>query len=134
MCKIARITQPGMNAIQAKLGGSNTMVAKFSPPSDTIKIHEIETGFANAGNGGNGTNNGAITDNAKLDFQPYNTAYGSDVHVNTGDHVHQTASWDAGGANGVSVDPPSLQHINITRRPTSRTSFGPTSTKMSMLV
>lgn len=81
------------------------MVAKFSPPIDTIHIHEIATGAASAGNGGNGTNNGAITDNAQLNFDPYNYASGASVNVNTGDHVHQSASWSAGGANG--VDPPS---------------------------
>jgi hypothetical protein len=87
------------------------MVAKFSPPTDTIHIHEITTGSANVGNGGNGTNNGAITDNAKIIFEPYNNADGANVHVNTGDHVHQSASWDAGGANGINVDPPSWLHI-----------------------
>jgi hypothetical protein len=79
---------------------------KFSPPSDTIHFDKIITGNANAGNGGNGTNNGAITDNAKLYFDPYNEAYGSTVNVNTGDHVHQHASWDAGGANATVGDPP----------------------------
>ena len=82
------------------------MAIKFSPPSDTIHFDKITTGNANAGNGGNGTNNGAITDNAKLYFDPYNEAYGSTVNVNTGDHVHQHASWDAGGANATVGDPP----------------------------
>jgi hypothetical protein len=85
---------------------------KFTPPSDTIHFDKITTGNANAGNGGNGTNNGAITDNAKLYFDPYNEAYGSTVHVNTGDHVHQYASWDAGGANATVGDPP--WHITAT--------------------
>jgi hypothetical protein len=87
---------------------------KFSPPSDTIKIHEIETGKASAGNGGNGTNYGDITNKPVFNFDPYNEAYGSTVHVNTGDHVHQNASWDAGGANGINVDPPSWLHITGT--------------------
>jgi hypothetical protein len=76
------------------------MVLKLSPPSDTISSHDIATGSANAGNGGNGTNNGAITNNSNLTFDPSNKAYGADVSVHTGDHVHQTASWNAGGANG----------------------------------
>jgi hypothetical protein len=36
------------------------------------------------------------------------------VDVHTGDHVHQNADWNAGGANGVSVDPPSWLHITGT--------------------
>ena len=68
-------------------------------PTDTIHVHSISTGGNSAGNGAPGSNTGAITDNAHIDFQPVNYAYGSDVHVKTGDHVSQTASWDAGGAN-----------------------------------
>ena len=34
-----------------------------------------------------------------IEFNPYNKAEGADVHVNTGDKVHQNAYWDAGGAN-----------------------------------
>lgn len=68
-------------------------------PSDTIHFNSISTGGNSAGNGGAGVNNGNITDNAHIDFQPTNKAYGSDVSVNTGDHVSQKAYWDAGGAN-----------------------------------
>ena len=68
-------------------------------PSDTIHFNSISTGGNSAGNGGAGVNTGSITDNAHIDFQPTNYASGADVHVNTGDHVDQTASWDAGGAN-----------------------------------
>ena len=76
------------------------MGIKFSPPSDTIHFDKITTGSANAGNGGNGTNYGDISNNPTLKFEPTNTAYGSEVKVNTGDHVYQKAYWDAGGANG----------------------------------
>jgi hypothetical protein len=68
-------------------------------PSDTIHFHSISTGGNSAGNGGAGVNTGNITDNAHIDFNPTNKAYGSDVSVNTGDHVSQKAYWDAGGAN-----------------------------------
>jgi hypothetical protein len=49
---------------------------------------------------------GNITNNANLSFDPSKKAYGADVSGHTGDHVGQTASWNAGGANG--GDPPSL--------------------------
>ena len=88
------------------------MAIKFSPPSDTIHFDKITTGNANAGNGGNGTNYGNITNDPTLKYEPVNTAYGSQVHVNTGDHVHQYASWDAGGANATVGDPP--WHITAT--------------------
>lgn len=88
------------------------MVAKFSPPIDTIHIHEITTGAASAGNGGNGTNSGAITNNPNINFDPYNNANGASVHVNTGDHIHQNADWDAGGASATVGDP--LWHITAT--------------------
>ena len=68
-------------------------------PSDTIHFDSISTGGNSAGNGGAGVNTGNITDNAHIDFQPTNYAYGSDVSVKTGDHVSQKAYWDAGGAN-----------------------------------
>jgi hypothetical protein len=68
-------------------------------PSDTIAFKSISTGGNSAGNGGDGVNKGNITDNAHIDFNPTNKAYGSDVSVNTGDHVSQKAYWDAGNAN-----------------------------------
>jgi len=81
------------------------MGVKFSPPSDSIYFNKITTGNANAGNGGNGTNYGNISNNPTLKFDPTNKAYGASVDVNTGDHVHQKAYWDAGGA--IAGDPPS---------------------------
>jgi hypothetical protein len=60
---------------------------------------EVSTGGNSAGNGAEGYNKGDITNNANIDFHPYNKAYGADVDVKTGDHVDQKAYWDAGGAN-----------------------------------
>ena len=70
-----------------------------SIPSDVIAFKSISTGGNSAGNGGDGINKGNITDNAHIDFNPTNKAYGSDVSVNTGDHVSQKAYWDAGNAS-----------------------------------
>ena len=67
-------------------------------PSDTIAI-KISTGGNSAGNGGDGVNKGDITSKPSIEFNPYNKADGADVDVKTGDHVHQKAYWDAGGAN-----------------------------------
>ena len=68
-------------------------------PSDTIALKEFTTGGNSAGNGGDGVNKGDITSKPSIEFNPYNKAEGADVHVNTGDKVHQKADWDAGGAN-----------------------------------
>src|SRR6266550_8382391 len=76
-----------------------THMTKASFPSDTIAFKEISTGGNNAGNGGDGHNSGSISNSPSIDFNPYNKAEGADVHVNTGDQVHQKAYWDAGGAN-----------------------------------
>jgi hypothetical protein len=70
-----------------------------SIPSDTIAFKSISTGGNSAGNGGDGINKGDITNNPSINFDPSSKAYGSDVHVNTGDQVSQKAYWDAGGAN-----------------------------------
>jgi hypothetical protein len=74
-------------------------MTKASFPSDTISLKEISTGGNSAGNGGDGYFSGKISNSPSIDFQPYNKAEGADVHVNTGDTVHQKADWDAGGAN-----------------------------------
>jgi hypothetical protein len=68
--------------------------------SDVIAFKSIDTGGQSAGNGGNGYNFGAISNAPSISFNPYNKADGADVHVSTGDHVHQSADWAAGGANG----------------------------------
>jgi hypothetical protein len=74
-------------------------MTSHSIPSDTIAFKAISTGGNSAGNGGNGVNTGNISNNPSINFDPTNKAYGSDVHVNTGDQVTQKAYWDAGGAN-----------------------------------
>jgi hypothetical protein len=74
-------------------------MTSHSIPSDTIAFKAISTGGNSAGNGGAGVNTGNITNSPSINFDPTNKAYGSDVHVNTGDQVHQKAYWDAGGAN-----------------------------------
>jgi hypothetical protein len=71
--------------------------AKAAFPSDTIAL-KISTGGNSAGNGGDGVNTGDITSKPSIDFNPYNKA-DADVHVKTGDQVHQKAYWDADGAN-----------------------------------
>ena len=75
-------------------------MTKASFPSDTIALKAISTGGNSAGNGGSGHNSGDIINQPSISFNPYNKADGADVHVNTGDQVHQTADWQAGGANG----------------------------------
>jgi hypothetical protein len=74
-------------------------MSKASFPSDTIAFKEISTGGNSAGNGGSGHNSGDISNQPTINFDPSNKAYGADVHVNTGDQVHQSADWQAGGAN-----------------------------------
>ena len=73
-------------------------MTKATFPSDTIAL-KVSTGGNSAGNGGDGYNEGNIISNPSIHFNPYNKAEGADVHVNTGDQVHQKAYWDAGGAN-----------------------------------
>jgi hypothetical protein len=73
--------------------------AKVMFPSDTIAFKDVDTGGNSAGNGGDGVNTGSISSSPSISFNPYNKAEGADVHVKTGDQVHQKADWDAGGAN-----------------------------------
>ncbi|WP_439409041.1 hypothetical protein ACNJX9_12440 [Bradyrhizobium sp. DASA03076] len=74
------------------------MMPKAIHISDSIEFKSISTGGQNVGNGGDGSFKGAIISKPTLNFDPTNKAVGADVHVNTGDHVKQTADWDAGGA------------------------------------
>jgi hypothetical protein len=67
--------------------------------SDVIAFKEIDTGGNSAGNGGNGYNEGEITNKPKINFEPSNKAEGADVDARTGDYVKQKAYWDA-EANG----------------------------------
>ena len=53
-------------------------------PTDTIAFKSISTGGNSAGNGGDGVNKGDITNNANINFEPSNKAYGSDVIMTGG--------------------------------------------------
>jgi len=77
-------------------------MTKLSFPSDTIAL-KISTGGNSAANGGSGHNSGNISSTPTISFDPSNKAYGSDVHVTTGDKVSQKADWDAGGANATTT-------------------------------
>src|SRR6516164_6336426 len=76
------------------------MMPKAIHISDSIDLKSINTGGQSVGNGGEGTFKGDVINKPTLIFDPTNKAIGADVSVNTGDHVKQTADWDAGGANG----------------------------------
>ncbi len=71
----------------------------FSKPSinvsDSIHFKSIDTGGNSAGNGGDGSFKGYVVNQPVLNFDPSNSSSGASVSVNTGDHVHQKASWDA---------------------------------------
>lgn len=85
-------------------------MTSHSIPSDTIAFKSISTGGNSAGNGGDGISKGNISNSPHIDFNPTNKAYGSDVHVNTGDHVSQKADWDAGSAHHGSANSNGDQH------------------------
>jgi hypothetical protein len=71
----------------------------FSSVSDVIALKSLNTGGQSVGNGGDGSSSGAIINKPTLNFDATNKATGASVSVNTGDHVKQSADWDAGGAN-----------------------------------
>jgi hypothetical protein len=71
----------------------------FSSVSDVIALKSLNTGGQSVGNGGEGSSSGAIINKPTLNFDATNKATGASVSVNTGDHVKQSADWDAGGAN-----------------------------------
>lgn len=66
----------------------------FKSDSIVIKL-DFDTGHNYAGNGGNGSNSGDITNNPTSVVDQSNKVEGSDVHTNTGDKVYQKAYWDA---------------------------------------
>jgi hypothetical protein len=77
-------------------------------PTDIIHLYNspISTGGNSAGNGAPGINNGAITDNAHIDFHPTATATAGDVHTDTGNHVYnvdQSVSADTTAYQGANV-------------------------------
>ncbi|RUM23291.1 PE-PGRS family protein [Rhizobium vallis] len=65
--------------------------------SDTIYLHNPDAGDAKAGNGGDGINHGNIDYNPVAYVDPVQTVDGASTHLHNGDHVWQTADWDAGG-------------------------------------
>jgi len=65
----------------------------FSSASDVISFHNIETGGNSAGNGGAGSNTGAISTNANITFHASTDTGGNvqDVH-HAGVHDHATST------------------------------------------
>ncbi|QFI67799.1 PE-PGRS family protein [Sinorhizobium alkalisoli] len=71
--------------------------------TDTINLTNPIAGDANAGNGGDGTNNGDIFYNPVANVSNVQTVVGSAPTVFNGDIVGQTAGWTAGNADGGDV-------------------------------
>ncbi|MCA1491860.1 PE-PGRS family protein [Ensifer sp. NBAIM29] len=71
--------------------------------TDTINLTNPVAGDANAGNGGDGTNNGDIFYNPVANVSNAQTVIGSAPTVFNGDIVGQTAGWTAGNADGGDV-------------------------------
>jgi hypothetical protein len=67
--------------------------------TDTISFKSISTGGQSAGNGGDGSFKGSISNQPSIKFDPSNKASGAEVKVTTGDHVSQKAYWDADAGN-----------------------------------
>jgi hypothetical protein len=65
--------------------------------SDTIQLNHSDAGDANAGNGGEGYNYGDIHFDPSAYVSNSQTVYGAVTDVHNGDHVWQTADWEAGG-------------------------------------
>ena len=65
--------------------------------TDTINLTDPSAGNANAGNGGDGYGYGDIHYNPSAYVNNYQDVYGASTDLHNGDHVHQTADWDAGG-------------------------------------
>jgi hypothetical protein len=66
--------------------------------SDTIQLSDVHAGNANAGNGGDGYNDGTINFDPSAYVANTQTVTGADVDLHNGDHVWQDADWDAGGS------------------------------------
>ncbi|MGN6763702.1 MAG: PE-PGRS family protein [Rhizobiaceae bacterium] len=66
--------------------------------SDTINLSDVHAGNANAGNGGDGYNDGTINYNPSAYVENTQAVTGSDVDLHNGDHLWQTADWGAGTA------------------------------------
>jgi hypothetical protein len=65
--------------------------------SDTIQLNHSDAGDANAGNGGEGYNYGDIHFDPSAYVSNSQTVNGAVTDVHNGDHVWQTADWEAGG-------------------------------------
>ncbi|MBP2237514.1 hypothetical protein J2Z31_004032 [Sinorhizobium kostiense] len=76
-------------------------IAQFS--TDTINLTNPTAGDANAGNGGDGTNNGDVNYTPTAFVANTQTVIGSAPTVFNGDLVGQTAGWTAGTADGGDV-------------------------------
>jgi hypothetical protein len=63
--------------------------------SDAIKI-DADTGYNNAGNGGNAYNEGDLNTYSNINFEPTQRVYGAEVDAHAGDFVHQNGEWEAG--------------------------------------
>jgi hypothetical protein len=66
--------------------------------SDTINLSHSDAGDANAGNGGDGYNDGNIHFDPSAYVSNSQSVYGAETDLHNGDHVWQTAGWDAGGS------------------------------------
>jgi hypothetical protein len=66
--------------------------------SDTINLSDLHAGNANAGNGGDGNNDGTINYYPETYVANTQTVTGADVDLHNGDHLWQTADWGAGTA------------------------------------
>ena len=74
-------------------------MAKSSFPSDTIALKALRPAATAPVTAETASTRATSATARSLNFDPYNKADGADVHVKTGDQVHQKAYWDAGGAN-----------------------------------
>ncbi len=66
--------------------------------SDTINLSDVHAGNANAGNGGDGYNEGTISYNPETYVANTQTVTGAYVDLHNGDHLWQAADWGAGTA------------------------------------
>jgi len=65
--------------------------------SDTIQLSHSNAGDASSGNGGDGFNYGNIDYNPVVSVNNGQAVYGSSTDLHNGDHVWQSADWEAGG-------------------------------------
>ncbi|MEK1886541.1 MAG: PE-PGRS family protein [Phyllobacterium sp.] len=68
--------------------------------SDTIQLNHSDAGDANAGNGGDGYNEGTINFSPSAYFSASQTVEGAHTKLYNGDDVWQKAHWDADSGDG----------------------------------